>query len=241
MSPLTQSSGEDRGEAKDAHLCAYLRIYHEYLGRLVELQSVMRDGHLNLAKSRRDLSRTRNTVGALQFPARIEPLARVESDAGASGRLTLAVSPPGKPAGRGADPPPEATPTSSGAETPIGVMCGDRLALEPGTVSGAGATSLQLRSDISLAPSLGSLKQAQFQGLLSEAGADALPRLKPQQPPDPAGDPLRWFSALPPPALRTAQRSFRRSAELAVDLCNLRAQLLDAHRLCAADAPPPPE
>ena len=43
-----------------------------------------------------------------------------------------------------------------------------------------------------------------------------------------ATDPLRWFSALPPGALRDAQRQFDRAAEVGGDLASLRSQLLSA-------------
>ena len=38
-------------------------------------------------------------------------------------------------------------------------------------------------------------------------------------------DPLRWFSALPPGALRDAQQQFRRAAEIACDIASLKSQL----------------
>ena len=45
-----------------------------------------------------------------------------------------------------------------------------------------------------------------------------------QQQPD-AAEPLRWFSALPPGALRDAQQQFRRAAEIGCDIASLKSQL----------------
>ena len=38
-------------------------------------------------------------------------------------------------------------------------------------------------------------------------------------------EPLRWFSALPPGALRDAQQQFRRAAEICCDIASLKSQL----------------
>ncbi|KAF0313382.1 hypothetical protein FJT64_016093 [Amphibalanus amphitrite] len=38
-------------------------------------------------------------------------------------------------------------------------------------------------------------------------------------------EPLRWFSALPPGALRDAQRQFRRAAEISCEVASLKSRL----------------
>ena len=50
----------------DARLLAYLNAYQEYTVLTVELQSVLREGHIKLAHARRELSRTTST-SALSF------------------------------------------------------------------------------------------------------------------------------------------------------------------------------
>ena len=42
----------------DARLLAYLHAYQEYTVLTIELQSVLREGHIKLAHARRELSRT---------------------------------------------------------------------------------------------------------------------------------------------------------------------------------------
>ncbi|XP_037070629.1 coiled-coil domain-containing protein 115-like [Pollicipes pollicipes] len=39
------------------------------------------------------------------------------------------------------------------------------------------------------------------------------------------GEPLRWFSALPPGALRDAQKQFRRALEISCDIATMKVQL----------------
>ena len=93
------------------------------------------------------------------------------------------------------------------AEKHLATMSGDMLACES---TGA---ALNLPLEIGFSPStISSLKDARFQGLISQGVDDAphAPRPKPQRPPNPGGDPIHWFAALPPPALRKAQKCFFR-------------------------------
>ena len=65
----------------DTHLLAYLHAYQEYTVLNIELQSVLREGHIKLAQARRELSRTTST-SALSFgttcvPSEFEALLRV--------------------------------------------------------------------------------------------------------------------------------------------------------------------
>ena len=65
----------------DARLLAYLNAYQEYTVLTVELQSVLREGHIKLAHARRELSRTTST-SALSFgttcvPSEFRALLRV--------------------------------------------------------------------------------------------------------------------------------------------------------------------
>lgn len=114
-----------------------------------------------------------------------------------------------------------------GGDGPQGLMCGDTLALE-GT-SGGGSSCVSMRSQIAFAPggSMAGVKQAQFQASLMQP-ADGVPARKLPERPDTRGDPLRWFSVLPPLALRQAQKAFRRSAEISVQLANAQAAMRDA-------------
>ena len=85
--------------ALDAALVAYFGAYEAHLTCRAELQAALRDGHLGLARARRDLSRTRNTatpcIGELQFPAEFEATLGVEGvepsadDDGAPGVLRV--------------------------------------------------------------------------------------------------------------------------------------------------------
>ena len=90
------------------------------------------------------------------------------------------------------------------AEKHLATISGDMLAFESTRVA------LNLRSEIGFSPStISSIKDARFQGLISQ-GVDDAPRPKPQRPPNPGGDPIHWFAALPPPALRKTQKCFFR-------------------------------
>lgn len=113
-----------------------------------------------------------------------------------------------------------------GGDGPQGLMCGDTLALE-GT-KGGGSSCVSMRSQISFAPggSMAGVKQAQFEAsLMQPAEGGGVPARKLPERPDTRGDPLRWFSALPPLALRQAQKAFRRSAEISVQIANAQAAM----------------
>jgi hypothetical protein len=49
---------DEANDLLDARLLAYLHAYQEYTVLTVELQSVLREGHIKLAHARRELSRT---------------------------------------------------------------------------------------------------------------------------------------------------------------------------------------
>lgn len=195
-------------------------------------------------------------IGPLQFPQEIEAIARVSQepcDNGSELRVvrrnpeTSSVDAPLLPAAGdgssradsgepsqeqqlrdlGVDPSLSRTILTSlqSSDEPMGVMCGDHLVIDGGT-DGSGMRAIAMRSDITMAPSgLSSLKEAQFQSLMRQGDATAP---TPQRP-SPANDPVRWFSVMPPPALRKSQASFQRAVELAVHLANL------THRMRAAE------
>ena len=79
---MTTSTADATKAALDAALVAYFGAYEAHLTCRAELQAALRDGHLGLARARRDLSRTRNTatpcIGELQFPAEFEATIGVE-------------------------------------------------------------------------------------------------------------------------------------------------------------------
>ena len=117
------------------------------------------------------------------------------------------------------------------AEKHLATMSGDMLACESTGESTGAALNLPL--EIGFSPStISSLKDARFQGLISEGVDDAphAPRPKPQRPPNPGGDPIHWFAALPPPALRKAQKCFFRGVETCVELANYKARMMRAAR-----------
>lgn len=260
MPAATAACGADEAhDARlDASLCAYLRLYEEYVRSLVELQTLLRDGHLNLARARRDISHSRNTsspcVGVLQFPQEIRALVRADGTAGsASDALRLIDVPPGETAEADASADDGASDDGSDDGPPVGVISGDRLTLERGAVAGADHGVTALRSDISMAPGarIGDVAHAQFESLIAEgakpaegakldgaATAPSLPRPKPQTRPDPFADPLKWFAVLPPNPLRKAQARFRRACDLIVAMCDLRARLAaaaEAHEALVAE------
>jgi hypothetical protein len=104
---------------------------------------------------------------------------------------------------------------------PMGFMCGDQLVIDGGS-DNSSMRACSMRSDIKMAPSgLGSLKQAQLQDLLRQGGGDVPVRPRPSS----ANDPVRWFSVMPPPALRKSQANFQRAIELSVHLSNLRQRM----------------
>ena len=82
------------------------------------------------------------------------------------------------------------------------------------------------RSAMSFSPSvgMGDLKRAQFAAMIASEGnndgssqgandAAGGPRPKPRQKPSGSRDPLKWFTLLPPPSLRQAQKGFRSATE----------------------------
>ena len=195
------------------------------------------------------------SVGALQFPEEIEATARVAQVADAdTGRVELRIvcRAPGAAApscskatvGGGAagaaeqaaaheaqleqlgvagELRSEIASALSGGDG-VGMTCGDSLVVEG---PDGGARLCSLSSPISMAPSgIQSLKDARFASLVNDAGAEAAETTRAaSQRPSAAGDPVRWFSVMPPPSLRKSQASFQRSLELMVHLANLNARM----------------
>ena len=87
----TASASRSLAKARlDEHLLEFLAAYEEYITCHVELEGALRQGHIGLAQSRRDLaakSPGRPTVSAVQFPTRFEARLRldVQPSAGGSG------------------------------------------------------------------------------------------------------------------------------------------------------------
>ena len=314
---LRMADDDEANALLDAHLLAYLHAYQEYTVLTIELQSVLREGHIKLAQARRELSRTTST-SALSFGTTCVP-----SEFQARLRVSLAPQPDGqpdappvlelreskdaivkearKPSGGGGlrnrrqggataagpaaaggalpdlntCPEDDCAPAHEGEEGsegdegsedgggdavdframlqelgvdrsqvdeiakslegggPQGLMCGDTLALE-GVNKDGSASTLEMRSHINFAPggSMSGVKQAQFEALVRSdtegagvGGGAGVPGRKLPQRPDTSGDPLRWFSVLPPLPLRQAQKAFRRSAEISVRLANATAAM----------------
>lgn len=121
------------------------------------------------------------------------------------------------------------------SDDPLGLTCGDTLVIDGGR-DGAAMRRCSLRSEIRMAPSgLGALRDAQFASLLRDGGDNSAPRPSAQRP-SPANDPVRWFSVMPPPALKKAQSSFGRAVELAAHIVNLQDRMrAAASRLQALD------
>ena len=55
---VAMADDDEANDLLDARLLAYLHAYQEYTVLTVELQSVLREGHIKLAHARRELSRT---------------------------------------------------------------------------------------------------------------------------------------------------------------------------------------
>lgn len=116
----------------------------------------------------------------------------------------------------------------------VGVSCGDVLVTERKDGSAGGDTHA-VRSTMAFSTSSGmdELKRAQFRAALAcnggnEDGRKESEGPRPQMRPSSYRDPIRWYTLLPPPALRQAQLSFRRAAETAVQCANAQAKMQSA-------------
>ena len=116
----------------------------------------------------------------------------------------------------------------------VGVSCGDVLVTERRDGSAGGDTHA-VRSVMAFSASSGmdELKRAQFRAALANNGGNDDGRKdsdgpRPQMRPSSHRDPIRWYTLLPPPALRQAQLSFRRAAETAVQCANAQAKMQSA-------------
>lgn len=265
-------SDEATKAQRDAALLTYLAAYDDYTTTHVELQSAMRQGHLDLSRARRDLSR--NTplgsaaLGPTLYPREMAPLLTArevppEDDADAGGAPVLFVELSDGSAVDGADAPAAKADKADAADEAesaamaelaswgmssemqrkiaaavtdrgddMAMACGDVLAIErrDGTVGGAtvGADSHNVRSRMTFAAGgIDELKHAQFRAALGAADATVggARRPKPQAKPSNSRDPMRWFTVLPPPSLRQAQKNFRRVAEASVACANAQARM----------------
>jgi len=118
----------------------------------------------------------------------------------------------------------------------VAMACGDSLTIEHrGGAKGVGVSAHSARSEMSFsAGGIDDLKRAQFRAALATADADskdeaAAQRMQ-QARPCPTRDPLRWFSLLPPPSLRQAQKCFRRAAETATQCASAQAKMAVTQR-----------
>ena len=222
--------------ALDAALVAYFGAYEAHLTCRAELQAALRDGHLGLARARRDLSRTRNTatpcIGELQFPAEFEATLGVEGvepaaddDIGAPGVLRAARRAPSEAAldddGGGAD---AAAELRRGAR-PTRTRCEDLQALgvRGGLASEIAASVADDRipcpahpAQAEPTPAAGrTLKEAQYNGLLAAAPA-AFPAREARD-----RGRILWFAALPAPLRQAQARALPPRRRRHVELANL--------------------
>ena len=235
--------------ALDAALVAYFGAYEAHLTCRAELQAALRDGHLGLARARRDLSRTRNTatpcIGELQFPAGFEATLGVE---GVEPAADADIGAPGVPLLRAARrAPSEAALDDDGGGADAAAELRRRRAPDSDALRDLQALGVRsgLASEIAASvaddripcpahpaqaeptPAAGrTLKEAQYNGLLAAAPAAAPAARDPRDP----RDPILWFAALPPQPLRQAQARFRRAVDLIVELANLAARMDAARR-----------
>ena len=280
---LLATADDETKARRDEALVAYLSAYQDYTTCHVELQAVLKQGHLDLSRARRDLSRSHpgsTALGATLYPREmaaqvtltsdLEPtddsedseVVRVLSVVEASADASTEKDAPDEAAARAAAPD-----DSDDAESEtlaqlaqwgvssdlqrqiaravtdrgddVGMACGDSLAIEhrDGTSRGAsvGASAHNARSAMSFsAGGIDELKHAQFRAALGAADASAArgkdeggdtTRPKPQSRPSNSRDPIRWFTLLPPPSLRQAQKNFRRATETAVRCANSQARM----------------
>ena len=86
---------------RDAALLDYLAAYDDYTTTHVELQAILRQGHIDLSRARRDLSRNAPlgsaALGPTLYPREIAPLLTLshtdaETDAGTAPELTIELS-----------------------------------------------------------------------------------------------------------------------------------------------------
>ena len=246
---MTTSTADATKAALDAALVAYFGAYEAHLTCRAELQAALRDGHLGLARARRDLSRTRNTatpcIGELQFPAEFEATLGVEGvepaaddDVGAPGVLRAARRAPSEAAldddGGGADAAAELRRRRAPDSDALRDL--QALGVRGGLASEIAASVADDRipcpahpAQAEPTPAAGrTLKEAQYNGLLAAAPAAAPAAREARDP----RDPILWFAALPPQPLRQAQARFRRAVDLIVELANLDARMDAARRRC---------
>ena len=140
----------------------------------------------------------------------------------------------------------------------VGMACGDVIAIEHRDGAAGAARTLShsaytARSAMSFSPSvgMGDLKRAQFAAMIASEGnndgssqgandAAGGPRPKPQQKPSGSRDPLKWFTLLPPPSLRQAQKGFRSATESIAACANAQARMESARSRLEELMPPKP-
>ena len=111
----------------------------------------------------------------------------------------------------------------------VAMACGDVLAIERQD-GRAGGDAHSVRSTMAFSTSAGldDLKRSQFRAALAASDGpdgEGKQRPAPQTRPSSHRDPLRWFTLLPPPALRQAQQGFRGAAETTVLCANAQARM----------------
>jgi hypothetical protein len=286
LSHVTTAPDATRSE-RDEKFVAYLAAYEDYTTLHVELESQLRQGHLAISRSRRDLSR--NNAGAPTLSSTLYPREMsatvvvvsnpLDSDTDSTAVLTWkertgeddveladafgldsddyeAVPEAPEPSAAACTEDAEGAEGAALAELQrwgissslqreiasavtdngddVAMACGDVVAIEHragGAVVGSSAQNF--RSEMSFGASgLGDLKRAQFQAAL-QSGADDYEgedgiRPSPQSRPSSGRDPMRWFTLLPPPSMRQAQKCFRRATETAVLCANAQARMIAA-------------
>ena len=76
------ASADDATKAlRDKHLLSYLTAYEDYTTCHVELEAILKKGHLDLSRARRDLSKNgANALGQTLYPREIAPILTVRDD-----------------------------------------------------------------------------------------------------------------------------------------------------------------
>jgi len=265
---LTANMEEDAAEAslrlRDKHMVAYMQAYEDYLTCQMELQAVLKEAFFLLAKSRSDISRSRNTgtpcISALQFPREIEASARlawrtneshdapelyvVRKEAKEAMKATVGTSLDDahmrmdsnqlqqeqqeqlRELGVDSELREKIIRSLESSKESMGLMCGDTLVIDGGN-DGSGMQRFSVCSDIKMAPSsVEAVNEARFQSLMHDASIKT--NASSTQRPNSSNDPVRWFSIMPPAALRKSQGCFRRALELAVHTTNLRQRMVAA-------------
>lgn len=108
----------------------------------------------------------------------------------------------------------------------FGVACHNTIVINS---ADGGRRVVKTSSEMTFAASgLADLKHAQFCAAMNTSAMESAGQSRPNAKPAAAGDPMSWYSLLPPPSLRQTQKGFRRAAEMAVALANAQARMHEA-------------